>query len=341
VKRLFLHRSVVISILILGSNFLVAHCFSGTSGGKYDMSILMNKPHPFAKIKSSPRLMPSNQNNNRVKEIYSNPPTQPKLFKIKSPFNTSDLNEIKIHDKSSASSQPFTSYRIYKNRLKSKNTKSDVTYSNSKVSAKLVRTPSDLKITEKSKSQKNVSNRLQPYTSYKMIKNQLESNLITSQGTDTSKNIFSEIRIGALWHDQGPFSHRKEKGFDGNLEILFISPDLLDSIKAPRPHVGVSINSAGDTNQAYLGLTWEYDFKQNYFANFSLGAGYHDGYKETPLLDRKSLGCKLLFRESLNVGYRLNKVHSIMAHLDHISNAKLCSTNEGLESVGFRYGYHF
>ena len=126
-----------------------------------------------------------------------------------------------------------------------------------------------------------------------------------------------------------------------HLEILFFSPDYLHGLKAPRPHVGISVNSAGDTNQAYLGLTWEYDFKQDYFANFSLGAGYHDGYKETPLLDRKSLGCKLLFRESLNVGYRLNKSNSIMAHLDHISNAKLCSTNEGLESVGFRYGYHF
>ena len=305
------------------------------------MSILMNKPHPFASIKSSPRLMPINQNNNITKEIYSNPPTQPKLFKIKSTVNKSDLNEIKIRDHSSGSSQPFTSYKIYKNRLKSNNIKPDVTYSNSKVSAKLSRASSDFKIIEKSKIRKNVPKRLQPYTSYKLVKNQFESDLITSQGTDISENIISEIRIGALWHDQGPFSHRKEKGFDGNLEILFFSPDYLHGIKAPRPHVGISVNSAGDTNQAYLGLTWEYDFKQDYFANFSLGAGYHDGYKETPLLDRKSLGCKFLFRESLNVGYRLNKSNSIMAHLDHISNAKLCSTNEGLESVGFRYGYYF
>ena len=82
-------------------------------------------------------------------------------------------------------------------------------------------------------------------------------------------------------------------------------------------------------------------FYESYFANFSLGAGYHDGYKVTSLLDRKSLGCKLLFRESLDIGYRFHYSHSIMAHLDHISNAKLCSNNEGLESVGIRYGYHF
>ena len=161
------------------------------------------------------------------------------------------------------------------------------------------------------------------------------------QSLKKSNNLVSEIRIGALWHDQGPFSHRKERGYDGNLELLFSSPEFLRKVWTPRPHIGASINSAGDTNQIYLGLTWEKRFYQSYFANFSLGAGYHDGYKVTDLLDRKSLGCKFLFRESLDVGFRFQNNHSIMAHLDHISNAKLCSTNEGLESVGFRYGYSF
>ncbi|MGY8999673.1 MAG: acyloxyacyl hydrolase [Rhodospirillales bacterium] len=153
--------------------------------------------------------------------------------------------------------------------------------------------------------------------------------------------VLSEMRVGALLHDFGPFSHRKEQGYDGNLELLFTSPGFLAFIRSPRPHIGMSLNSAGDTNQAYLGLTWEWLFFDNYFTNFSLGGGYHDGYKATDILDRKSLGCTILFRESLDVGYRFGGVHSIMAHLDHISNAKLCSTNEGLESVGLRYGYHF
>lgn len=163
----------------------------------------------------------------------------------------------------------------------------------------------------------------------------------TSPDRSRSDNILSEIRIGALWHDQGPFSHRKEEGYDGNLEVLFISPDFLKKVWEPRPHVGMSVNSKSDTNQVYLGLTWEWMFGKNYFANFSLGGAYHDGYKVTNKLDRKSLGCKILFRESIDIGYRFGGKHSIMAHLDHISNAKLCSTNEGLESVGIRYGYHF
>ena len=42
--------------------------------------------------------------------------------------------------------------------------------------------------------------------------------------------ILSEVRLGALFHDEGPFSHNKEGGFDGNVELLFVSPDLLDII---------------------------------------------------------------------------------------------------------------
>ena len=156
-----------------------------------------------------------------------------------------------------------------------------------------------------------------------------------------SDSFISEIRVGALWHDQGPFSSNKEGGVDGNLELLFASPGFLDILWAPRPHFGASYNSSGDTSQAYLGLTWEWDFFDDFFAGFSLGGTVHDGFKTTSRLDRKELGCRILFRESIAFGYRINKHHSLMAFLDHSSNAKLCSRNEGLESIGIRYGYRF
>jgi lipid A 3-O-deacylase len=226
---------------------------------------------------------------------------------------------------SSVRKEPKVGYLIPKNSFKRYKTKP----------------PSSIRTPPTDKGQVNLLNNTQLISSYKTSKKQLKPNLVISQNYDPSANVISEIRVGALWHDQGPFSHRKEKGYDGNLEILFTSPDFLSNVWRPRPHVGVSINSAGDTNQAYLGLTWQHHFYKNYFANFSFGTGYHDGYKVTDLLDRKSLGCKLLFRESIDIGFRFENPHSIMLHLDHISNAKLCSTNEGLESVGIRYGYHF
>lgn len=154
----------------------------------------------------------------------------------------------------------------------------------------------------------------------------------------------SEIRVGALYNDFGPFSHQKEDGVNANLEFLFVSPDFLDVIWSPRPHIGTSLNTGGDTSvPVYLGLSWEWDFLDDFMWGFSLGGAYHNGFtdQDSAPTDRKELGCSILFRESLKIGYRFNEHHSLMAHFDHISNAKLCDTNEGLESLGVQYGYRF
>ena len=153
--------------------------------------------------------------------------------------------------------------------------------------------------------------------------------------------IFSEIRFGALAHDTGPFSHKKEEGVDANVELLFTSPSFLKVLWSPRPHIGGNINSKGDTSQVYFGLSWEWDFWRHMFGGFSLGGAWHDGETTNAPLDRKELGCSVLFRESVELGFRIGERHSLSAFLDHISNAKLCSTNEGLENVGMRYGYKF
>ena len=164
----------------------------------------------------------------------------------------------------------------------------------------------------------------------------------TSKYTPISKpGYLSEIRGGILVHDEGPFSRNKEDGIDTNIEVLFKSPSMFDVVYSPRPHLGATLNSAGNTSQAYLGLTWDWDFYRYFFLNFSLGGAFHTGEKVTDDPKTKSLGCSVLFRESLDLGYKVSGPHSVMFHLDHISNAKLCSTNEGLEAFGLRYGYSF
>jgi len=163
------------------------------------------------------------------------------------------------------------------------------------------------------------------------------------QGDQSSAlwDVVSEVRGGLLAHDQGPFSSNKEDGVDINLEAIFVSPDILDVMGAPRPHFGLTANSSGDTSQVYAGLGWGWDFWRSWFAGFSVGGAIHDGKNTTSALDRKELGCRVLFRESIDLGYRISKRHSVMGHLSHISNAKLCSENEGLETAGIRYGYRF
>jgi len=60
------------------------------------------------------------------------------------------------------------------------------------------------------------------------------------RSSDGLGGILSEVRVGALMHDVGPFSANKESGIDSNLEFLFTFPDLLDVIWSPRPMLGIS-----------------------------------------------------------------------------------------------------
>jgi lipid A 3-O-deacylase len=153
--------------------------------------------------------------------------------------------------------------------------------------------------------------------------------------------ILSELRLGVMAHDVGVFGRQEEDGVNANVEFMFVSPELLSAIWSPRPHAGFSVNSSNGTNQAYLGLTWTWEFFEKIYVEGSIGGAYHDGANETIVIGQKSLGCKVLFRESAALGYRVTEKHSLSVMLDHISNASLCTSNEGLDSLGVRYGYRF
>lgn len=155
-------------------------------------------------------------------------------------------------------------------------------------------------------------------------------------------DVVSETRFGFQAHDVAFLAGDDEDGFDVNGEILFVSPDFLGFAWSPRPHVGTHINTAGDTSQIYFGLTWDIDITDWLFFEFSFGGSVHDGRLDPPeASNRPALGCRVLFRESLSLGVRFWERHSISTMFDHISNANLCSNNEGLDTMGIRYGYRF
>jgi lipid A 3-O-deacylase len=159
-------------------------------------------------------------------------------------------------------------------------------------------------------------------------------------------SLVDEMRAGVFYHDAGIFGGQKEDGPDLNLELRFVSPEFLSAIWSPRPHLGVHGNLAGDTSQLYFGLTWSFMLwptggADGLFLDASLGGSAHNGKLDTTDPDRKSLGSRVLFRESLELGYRFGEVHSISVMLDHISNANLADRNEGLDNLGVRYGLKF
>ncbi len=158
-----------------------------------------------------------------------------------------------------------------------------------------------------------------------------------------SSNYLYAIRGGILAHDINLFAHSEENGIDLNLELLFTSPDWLEWLCKPHPHLGVAIHDQSDTHQIYSGLTWEKLFINNIFINLGLGLSLHSGNLKCSHhnCNEKKMGNSLLFREALEVGYQLHRHHSLSLLFFHISNAGLSSENDGMNHLGIRYGYSF
>ncbi len=160
--------------------------------------------------------------------------------------------------------------------------------------------------------------------------------------------ILDELKLGFLAHDVGIGGHHKENGYDANGEILFASPWFFKYIWSPRPHFGIDGNLNGKTNFYYGGLTWDWMFYRpgwsrddGFFAALALGGSVNDGKISTTLATRKSLGSHVLFREGLDLGYRVNSFLSFSGFIDHSSNAGLANRNEGITNAGGRIGFKF
>jgi lipid A 3-O-deacylase len=152
----------------------------------------------------------------------------------------------------------------------------------------------------------------------------------------------SEARLGLMAHDVGLFGRTEEDGFDFNFELLFQSPNWLGLIGGPRPHLGATVNSSGDTSLFYAGLTWTAQFSGGVFFEASLGAALHDGVEEDARAKQKELGCAVLARFSAAIGYLIDGgPHSLSLAVERADNLGTCTPNEGLDNVGLRYGFRF
>ncbi|MBW0002854.1 MAG: acyloxyacyl hydrolase [Hyphomicrobiales bacterium] len=155
--------------------------------------------------------------------------------------------------------------------------------------------------------------------------------------------FLSEVRLGTFAHDP---TSPEQGSADLNGEILFAKPFSLPGsawdFLLPRPSIGATINFAGKTSQAYAGLTWTYDITKAIFVEGSFGGSVNNGKTGNFVPPGHSaLGCNVSFRESGSVGYRFTENWSLMATIEHMSNAGLCSQNRGLTNYGARIGYTF
>ncbi len=178
-------------------------------------------------------------------------------------------------------------------------------------------------------------------------------------GEEGQERLLSEVRVGVHYHDAGVIVSAGERdqnrvespSFDINLELLFQPLGTLDVVGSPRPHIGVTVNTSGETSQAYAGLTWTWTPSDRFIFELGGGAAVHNGQTDGPALDpnepftaangQKLLGCRVLFRGAVALGVRLNTRHSVTLAFDHISNGYLCEPNPGLDTLGLRWGYRF
>ncbi|CAO4164129.1 Acyloxyacyl hydrolase [Methylorubrum populi] len=168
-------------------------------------------------------------------------------------------------------------------------------------------------------------------------------------------SIVSEVRIGGSVQDPGS-AEGKAAGFSTanvNGEILFAKPvvsaDPFWQAFVPRPTVGGSYNTGGRTSYAYIGGTWTVDLfpetlDRRVFIEGFFGGAAHNGYtgpKEFTPYGFNTLGCSPLFREAAALGFRISEHWSVMATVEHMSNAGLCANNRGLTNYGGKIGYTF
>ena len=176
--------------------------------------------------------------------------------------------------------------------------------------------------------------------------------------TSPAQNLtYSEVKFGILAHDVR-FLGGKEHGVDINPEFILPSP-FADAWAAslpwylywmaqPRPTLGGEINTSGFTNQAYVGATWTWQLASNLLRpddgialSYFFGPAFNDGDIIAKAPNRKSLGSHVLFREALELGYRITPVYEISALVDHVSNGGLAKQNQSINDVGVRFGMRF
>jgi lipid A 3-O-deacylase len=169
--------------------------------------------------------------------------------------------------------------------------------------------------------------------------------------------IVDELKLGVLDHDVPPLGG-KEGGADLNGEVLFRPPvkdataeriiPALRWLVQPRPDIGFEANTSGYTSQAYFGGTWTLPLAPQPVPpgtgvdlDFSFGPSFNDGDIAAHRPDRQSLGSNVLFREALELGYRLTPRYGVSAFFDHESNGGLARYNQSINDAGIRLGIKF
>jgi hypothetical protein len=105
-----------------------------------------------------------------------------------------------------------------------------------------------------------------------------------------------------------------------------------------QPYFFGSLNTAGNTDYAAVGLSAKYELGRGWYFRPGLGVAIHNGSAGKFLrTDKIAFGSRLLFEPELNLGTRINDRLSIEASWVHMSHAQLEGhENPGIDNLGIR-----
>jgi lipid A 3-O-deacylase len=158
-----------------------------------------------------------------------------------------------------------------------------------------------------------------------------------------AEGLVRELKIGGLYHDVPNLwsgFQLEPRSLDINIEALF-GPHIDLPWGTLRPAFGATVNTVGATSKLYLDARWEIESPSGIFLALGVGAAVHNGEIGPVADDRKALGSRLLFHFPAEIGVRWDGHNSLSVYFEHISNGYTQDYNEGLDSIGVRYGYRF
>jgi opacity protein-like surface antigen len=107
---------------------------------------------------------------------------------------------------------------------------------------------------------------------------------------------------------------------------------------SPRPLVGAKVSLQGKTNEVFAGIAWNLPVASPFIVEMSVGALVHDQTLFQDYSDRPILTNRFLFRESIAIGYEINRDWRILAFADHASNGNLGQRNLSVNRIGIMLG---
>lgn len=166
-----------------------------------------------------------------------------------------------------------------------------------------------------------------------------------------------EVHVGVVAHNicvTNCKNANKEDGPNAEFQVSFDSPQFLSWAFSPQPYVMASVNTAGETSFAAVGLEWRWRFAEHWALEPGLGYAVHNGETNNPYANGTQeaadfaeehvlLGSRDLFRTSLALTYDAPGPWEVGLIFEHLSHGQIIGhgRNQGLDEFGLRVGYQF